>query len=343
MSKNSILSIRECEYKGEHYSVREDGAIFRHPKENSKRRKYDAVWTYGTPNKTNGYMFLSNARVHIIVANAFHGIHDSKVYVVDHIDTNRKNNRPDNLRWMTRLENILLNEITRKKVVLICGSIEAFLDNPSLLIGHEDLDVNFNWMRNVSKEEADNCKQHWLQWTKSVVPKPYNQRGSIGEWIFDRVNTIFSNNMAVVDSFKGRERENKTCDLDTKESLTINALQRDWHILTEFLMCPTIISKTPLCDYENNLKRGGVFCKNIQGHSILVDYSFMDKDTILVVCERSNAVLKKWCIVVVTFEDEKYVHTNYMHFFSKEGALKYMTLASGKEWSGGDTIDDYEL
>lgn len=48
------------------------------------------------------------------IATAFHGEPPSPQYVVDHIDTNCRNNRPENLRWLTRLENALMNPITRK-------------------------------------------------------------------------------------------------------------------------------------------------------------------------------------------------------------------------------------
>ena len=36
---------------------------------------------------------------------------------IDHIDTNRCNNRKENLRWFTKLENALNNEITRNKII----------------------------------------------------------------------------------------------------------------------------------------------------------------------------------------------------------------------------------
>lgn len=71
-------------------------------------------------------MEIASVRVHIIVATAFHGPKPTKEHVVDHIDTNRRNNRPDNLRWVTRLENALDNPITRKRIIMRCGSIEAF-------------------------------------------------------------------------------------------------------------------------------------------------------------------------------------------------------------------------
>ena len=55
-------------------------------------------------------------------------------YVVDHIDTNRRNNRAENLRWVTRLDNILLNPITCARIVQAFGSLEAFFENPKMCI-----------------------------------------------------------------------------------------------------------------------------------------------------------------------------------------------------------------
>ena len=137
---------KDCIYKDELYSVRDNGAIMRHHREGVRKRKSDDKWTFGNLNVTTGYLDYCGERVHRIVATAFHGAAPSDQHVVDHIDTNRQNNRPENLRWLTRLENILCNEITRKKVELICGSIEAFLNDPSLLYGYETEDKNFLWM-----------------------------------------------------------------------------------------------------------------------------------------------------------------------------------------------------
>ena len=67
-------------------------------KKESRPRKLDNVWTFGEKNERTGYMTVGTARVHIIVATAFHGENDSKKLVVDHIDTNRCNNRAENLR-----------------------------------------------------------------------------------------------------------------------------------------------------------------------------------------------------------------------------------------------------
>lgn len=68
---NDYNEVRACDYKGEHYSVRDNGEIMRHLREGKKARKYDGIWTFGKKNEQTGYMLLGQHRVHIIVATAF--------------------------------------------------------------------------------------------------------------------------------------------------------------------------------------------------------------------------------------------------------------------------------
>ncbi len=189
MVNDTILNTYEtekvCVYKNETYSVRDNGAIMRHPKKEGKKRPYDNKWTFGTPDMETGYMLFRGERVHRIVATAFHGEAPSKEHVVDHIDTNRRNNRADNLRWLSKLENILNNEITRSKIEYICGSIENFLRNPSLLQNHTE-DKNFEWMKTVTKEEGANSLANINQWLKNANKQKTDMedKGNIGEWIY---------------------------------------------------------------------------------------------------------------------------------------------------------------
>jgi len=172
----------ECSYKGETYSVRDNGAVLRHPRIVSKPRPTDNIWTFGKYNVKTGYAEIAGERVHRIVATAFHGAAPSPQHVVDHIDTNRRNNRPENLRWITKLENILLNPITAKKIIFLCGSIEEFLRDPSKL-RQNGIDRDFEWMRAVSKEEAAISLERMLSWAKSDKP---SLGGSLGEWVYRR-------------------------------------------------------------------------------------------------------------------------------------------------------------
>lgn len=180
---NDYVQEKSCTYKGELYKVRDNGAIMRLTPQGKNKRKLDNEWTFGTKNEKNGYMTIAGHRVHIIVATAFFGPKDSKTYVVDHKDTNRCNNRPENLRWLTRLENVLKNEITREKIIYICGSIESFLEDPSQLNGYENENPNFAWMRTVTPEEAKNCLENWKRLQKNPKEK-HRQSEPISEWIY---------------------------------------------------------------------------------------------------------------------------------------------------------------
>lgn len=153
--------------QGEVYSVRDNGAVMRHIREGKKVRKLDNVWTFGTKDKSRGYMMISSHRVHIIVAKAFiPGNEDGKM-VVDHIDTNRCNNRVENLRWLTKLENVLLNEATLKRVTFLCGGdINKFIENPACLQDLTGDNQDIMWMRTVSAEEAKLVMEHISSWAK---------------------------------------------------------------------------------------------------------------------------------------------------------------------------------
>ena len=165
----------ECEYKGEHYLVRDNGSVLRRSRPGQKVRKDDDIWTFGKPG-TGNYLYLGDARVHIIVAKAFHGSPPTPQHIVDHIDTNRRNNRPENLRWLTRFQNMILNDITRKKLELICGMpIEEILKDISVL-REKALPSNMLWMKNVTVEEAKEIKVAWEKWLNTALTRPTSMR-----------------------------------------------------------------------------------------------------------------------------------------------------------------------
>lgn len=129
---NTYFEERECNYKDRHYRVRDNGSAMRLPKDPTNPRKGDNEWTFGTFNKSNGYPFIGSHQVHRIVATAFHGNPGLGTDIVDHIDTDRQNNRPENLRWTTKLQNVL-NPATRKKLELMTGMpIEEILKDMSI-------------------------------------------------------------------------------------------------------------------------------------------------------------------------------------------------------------------
>ena len=139
-------------YRGECYLARDNGAIcrLRHP--NKRKRPLDDKWTFGNPCASSGYMKISSLVVHRIVATAFHGEQPSPEHVVDHIDTNRMNNRPENLRWVTRLENILDNPKTLRRIENTWGSVENLFNDPNPAEKTVPLS-NYSWMRRAFIEE----------------------------------------------------------------------------------------------------------------------------------------------------------------------------------------------
>lgn len=322
---------KECQYKGETYSVRDNGAVKRHVKLGKRPRKFDDIWTFGKPSDKTGYMEIAGERIHRIVAFAFLGEPPKDDYVVDHIDTNRRNNRPENLRWVTKLENVLNNPITRARIESICGSIEAFLENPSLLYGHENTDPNFNWMRAVSREEARASLERLTLWSKG---KHKPQGGTIGEWIFQSNNT----------SYLFNDPSDYALDEDGKEypSLTENAIQLDWKTPTLFPLCPSSDSDRPLEMYLSNLKNNEVFCSNEYNESHIQNFTISDNgDRLLIICKFAKSSVKQWSLNEVSYKNGLFYHKSLGTFFDEEGALKYYTIELGKKWNGGDVFDDF--
>lgn len=310
-----------CTYKDELYSVRDNGAVLRHQSKDGKVRPNDNKWTFGKPNPKTGYMEIVSKRVHIIVSMAYHGEPPTKSHVVDHIDTNRRNNRPENLRWVTRLENMLLNPITAKRIEIICGSIEAFLADPSKF-RDKFPEPNYEWMCTVTSQEAKNTLKRLEIWAKNDrLPSG----GKLGDWIIER-------------------NDGYTLIEDYKTSLTPNVLQRKWLIPSEFPCCPESIINEPLKIYSENLKSGSIFCQNEKYTSLVLKSSFLtDEQTIYVLSESTQGkhAGKPWALAKITFEKGKFIHTSLGNYFSQDGAEKQYCLAQGLEWTGANSIDDY--
>ena len=332
-----------CEYKGETYSVRDNGAIMRHPKNDCRIRPMDNKWTFGTKNEKNGYMFfVSNIRVHQVVASAFWGHQKSEGMVVDHKDTNRCNNRAENLHWVTRLENVLNNPITRRRIINICGSIDAFLDNPALL-RESNADPNFTWMRTVSESEAAKCKKNLEKWSKEDADFVNTSKGNgIGEWIFKDLQSVSARHDGTQLSTQmpsAYEQQKDRTLPSMVESLTSNAMQEDWKTPTEFPLCPT--DTLSLEAYYSSLEKEKVFSNNTYGTNSIIEFAISDDRQRLCIATHNPEGLKEWYITYVYILNNKYIHKNGGSFFEENGALKTITLFQGKEWTGGDCIDDY--
>lgn len=359
MDSNNLLTDfdreTECEYKGRKYLVRDNGSILRLPKEGQRQSQYDNVWTFGTKDPRTGYMLLTgNIRVHQIVCTAFNGAEPEPNMVVDHIDTNRCNNRPENLRWLTRLENVLCNEATRKKVIYLCGSIEAFIENPAIL-REKALPPDISWMKTVTKEQAAACKKHIEEWAKADTKPNPNSKG-IGNWIFEESDKGFGEswdkdwaNREYKSDYKRQleeiEKMNQRIHDEVyglKDSLTPGAKQLEWKTPTEFLLCPERDAPRTLQTYLANLAIGKTFTRTQYGDGGKVrDYGYNDKEEAIFVLTEGGNTMKPWCLTKITTDGDVFIHSNEGSFFNEDGGQKYFTIAMGREWTGGDVFDDY--
>ncbi|MDC3210829.1 HNH endonuclease, partial [Saprospiraceae bacterium] len=294
--------IQECYYKNEHYSVRDNGAVIRHPRNNRRSRPTDNKWTFGKTNKRTGYLGIASVPIHRIVATAFHGEPHTKQHVVDHIDTNKHNNRPDNLRWVTRLENILLNPITSRRIELACGSVEAFLADPSKF-RDKFQNPNYEWMCGISKEEAQISKERLLAWAKSDKPL---QGGTLGHWIYNR-NLLNEFDEPLIEK------------LELINSLTPNAVQKaqNWKTPSEFPSCPKGNSPNPIIRYCKNLSVGEVFSKNKFTSSIIEDFAMSkDEDILWIICKSGEEnPIKPYSLAEITYQNNVFVHDSLGTFF----------------------------
>ena len=302
----------ECTYKGERYSVRDNGAVFRHSRPEKIIRKHDNYWTFGTQND-RGYLVIASEVVHRIVAFAFLGDPPTPKHVVDHLDTNRHNNRPENLRWLTKLENILNNPITVKKIIFRCGSIKAFLEDPSILRKYEIEDSNFGWMRTVTSEEAKIAWKRLNEWAKKENnSKPTGVK--LGEWVF-------------------HDNENNL-NLELVDSITQNAKQENWKIPFEFPCCPQNIINNPIEAYASNLKAGKVFSQNNSLKSIVTEFKIsQDRDSIVVLSKvNQENVNKPWLLAQITFVNGYFLHTHLGDFDLRIGTDKFFSIAQELTW-----------
>jgi hypothetical protein len=318
-----------CTFKDEQYKVRDNGAVMRWPRVGKRFRAIDNEWTFGKPNFKTGYTEIACIPIHRIVARAFLGEPPTPRHVVDHIDTNKRNNRPENLRWVTRLENLLLNPITAKRIIIVCGSIEAFLADPSKF---SFPDPNYEWMRTVSIEEAQASYQRLLAWAENdKLPSG----GSLNDWIFNRptyLDQYVEQKPGVIESSDVQ---------DAIVSKTPNAVQRDWRTPSEFPCCPQEYTGSPILAYAENAKTGLLFCQNdLYSSNVAKTALSSDQQSLFIITHGAESI-KEWGLAEITYENEVFVHLSRGTFFTELGAEKQFVLAQGLEWTGEDSVDDY--
>ena len=343
---------KDCWYKGEKYSVRDNGAVMRHALEGKKPRKLDNIWTFGKSAK-NGYLFIAGVQVHRIVATAFHGEAPSNQHIVDHTDTNRQNNRPSNLHWVTRLDNTILNPITRKKIEYLTGMrIEDVLADISVL-KNTGLSQDFSWMCSVSQEEADKSLKMWQKWSSEPSIIKRNHRMETERRV-DRF--LLKNSQIRQNPIKGVpayalnpyerpldqvEPEDMVNDIEvpSMESRTPGVLLYDWNPDGDFPLCPG--PGHSLEDYLANIEKGSVIYRNDYNHEIIVvEAGLSVSGDALMVKGIDEKAFHHNIVMRIFLKDNLFAHKRYP-FSESSGQDKYYTLGLGKAWTEGDCFDDY--
>ena len=177
---NKFTEERTCIYKDETYSVRDNGAVMRHPKENGKKRKLDGDWTWGTIDN-KGFLRIGGEKVNRIVATAFHGVPKSEQDVVFHKNFNSKDNHPSNLIWVTKFEHKIFQPNIQTELKIITGkkTIEDILSDISILksvLNSADAQ-NIAWMSKITQNEANKCLEKYIELNKEREQNDYNYSG----------------------------------------------------------------------------------------------------------------------------------------------------------------------
>ena len=292
---------RECIYKGRHYRVRNNGAVMRVPSPDKRVTKYDNVWTFGNKD-ANGYLSIAGVRIHTIVAKAFLGERPGEL-VIDHIDTIKTNNRPSNLRYVTRFENLVGNPLTRGKIEQLTGlPIEEVLKDMTIL-HNLNLPPKFSWVKGISQKEADHIRMELSQLISKPITKKENAPGN-----------------------------------NSKTEYAIQA--GGWYPRGFFPFCPQH-EDSSLEEYASNIVIGKPFFFHHDNKYLVDGFGLSnDRKTLAVKCSDLLAP-KQNILITVTYNSRKWFIHTCNRYFAEESLEKYYTLAIGREWTGGDVFDDY--
>ena len=114
--------------------------------------------------------------------------------------------------------------------------------------------------------------------------------------------------------------------------------QKNWKTPTRFHLTPNKENST-IEDYFNNLGVGDVILENQYSQRYIVDF-VLHNDTILIQTFADQDIKQHGFLSISLDKDGYFIHEGSV-FFSETVAIKTMILAQGKEWTGGDCVDDY--
>lgn len=189
-------------------------------------------------------------------------------------------------------------------------------------------------MRTVTAYEAKTSYEKLLSWSHNE--KSQQPTNNLGEWIYHRPGEYYNYNLMT----------KSPKEMVYYDSLTDNVKQLSWQTPTAFVCCPKFFFNNPIGAYYNNLIVDNVFSKNKYSKSYVGDIAHIEAKKEIIVLSKiieidGTKAVKPYGLTRITNDNNYFTHESLSTFFTEQGALKQFTLAQGKEWSGGDSIDDY--
>lgn len=178
----------------------------------------------------NGYVAVKtkhgNRMAHRLVMYTWCPIEDREAFTVDHIDHNKRNNRVDNLEWVSQAENVM-----RAKDDIVASPIPTIINATA-----EPTD------RDTGKilEEGNDILAHWLTTTTDTTCRSFIVQEGI------TLDTIFINN----DGFRGTAME--AIDWLQKHNTKVSITQEKFF----FKLCNTIRMNGSMYSRKWNFLKG---------------------------------------------------------------------------------------
>lgn len=124
------IEIRECDYCGEHYKVRFDGAVWRFPKKERKNSRFDNIWTKGDIKEFVGYS-IADIPTYRIVGKAFLNVGEDDYLKIGFKDGKNNNISVDNL-FIKDNKNLGFSSLKEATGCTLTPSEPLFSERPKL-------------------------------------------------------------------------------------------------------------------------------------------------------------------------------------------------------------------
>ncbi len=112
-------------------------------------------------------------------------------------------------------------------------------------------------------------------------------------------------------------------------------------IRTKYYCIPQNFANDPIKMYFENVQIGYLFASNYIAKPFVFDKAMsLDKKSFVVMAKDIYGAIKPWVVYSINWNGRNYFHKVFAHF-DYLSALKDFTILKGKEWTGGDVIDDY--